>query len=303
MPAGARSPQHAATLVEPSWTRLIAEEPELAQIFDDPAVTTASFLAAARDLLSGYFAVEDPNRLEPADRELYVEAEVDGRLVIRGIIDRLDVSPAGDLRVVDYKTGGAPREAFEARAMFQLKFYALVLWRTRGVVPRVLRLMYLRDQEVCDFAPEAAELERFERTLLALWEAIELATRSGDFRAKPSRPVLVVLPPGPLPGLRRHPTPVPRPPHPDQTRRRARRRTRLTTPPPFAPPPFAPHHHSPRPHHSPTTTAAGPPSGGTPTGGAADSGPAMPESARPSAIPKGSKGGNAKRRTGTQIAR
>ena len=52
--------------------------------------------------------------------------------------------PDGALRVVDYKTGGAPREAFEARALFQLKFYALVLWRTRGVVPRVLRLLYLQ---------------------------------------------------------------------------------------------------------------------------------------------------------------
>ena len=26
-----------------------------------------------------------------------------------------------------------------------MKFYALVLWRTRGVVPRQLRLMYLAD--------------------------------------------------------------------------------------------------------------------------------------------------------------
>ncbi|GAB3852003.1 hypothetical protein GCM10027610_079540 [Dactylosporangium cerinum] len=88
---------------------------------------------------------------------------------------------------MDYKTGGAPREAFEARAMFQLKFYALVLWRTRGVVPRVLRLMYLKDREVCDFSPDAEELERFERTLLALWQAIERATAERDFRAQPSR--------------------------------------------------------------------------------------------------------------------
>jgi putative RecB family exonuclease len=186
-PAGERTPQRAAELAAPQWARLVEEEPELASIFTGTALTLDEFLHEARELLGGYFALEDPNRLEPADREAYVEAEVDGRLVIRGIIDRLDVSPAGDVRVVDYKTGGAPREAFEARAMFQLKFYALVLWRTRGVVPRVLRLMYLRDQEVCDFAPDADDLERFERTLLALWQAIESATASRDFRAKPSR--------------------------------------------------------------------------------------------------------------------
>jgi putative RecB family exonuclease len=186
-PSGERTPQRAADLAAPQWDRLVEEEPELATIFAGSPLTADQFLEEARELLGGYFALEDPNRLEPADREAYVEAQVDGRLTIRGIIDRLDVSPAGDIRVVDYKTGGAPREAFEARAMFQLKFYALVLWRTRGVVPRVLRLMYLRDQEVCDFAPDADDLERFERTLLALWQAIETATATRDFRPKPSR--------------------------------------------------------------------------------------------------------------------
>jgi putative RecB family exonuclease len=107
--------------------------------------------------------------------------------VIRGYVDRLDISPAGDLRVVDYKTGGAPREAFEARALFQLKFYALVLWRIHGVVPRVLRLLYLRDAEVCDYSPDRDELLRFERNLLALWQAIERAIETGDFRPQPSR--------------------------------------------------------------------------------------------------------------------
>ncbi|MBG0567433.1 PD-(D/E)XK nuclease family protein [Actinoplanes sp. NEAU-A11] len=147
----------------------------------------AAFLASARNLLTGYFAVEDPQRLQPAERETLISTVIGDELLLRGYIDRLDVSPAGDMRVVDYKTGGAPREAFEGRALFQLKFYALVLWRTRGVVPRVLRLLYLKDAEVCDYSPEAGELERFERTLVALSEAIERAKRDRDFRPKPSR--------------------------------------------------------------------------------------------------------------------
>ncbi|MEV6300438.1 PD-(D/E)XK nuclease family protein [Actinoplanes sp. NPDC051861] len=151
------------------------------------AARVAAFLAGATSLLSGYFAVEDPQRLQPAERETLISTLIGEDLLLRGYIDRLDVSPAGDMRVVDYKTGGAPREAFEGRALFQLKFYALVLWRTRGVVPRVLRLLYLRDAEVCDYSPEAAELERFERTLIALSDAIERAKRDRDFRPKPSR--------------------------------------------------------------------------------------------------------------------
>jgi putative RecB family exonuclease len=201
LPAAERTPQQAVDLVAPQWEQLVTDHPELAALFDGatpagdplpidgPAVQPApeEFLASARELLGGYFTMEDPRRLEPAQRETLVESTIDERLVIRGYVDRLDISPAGELRVVDYKTGGAPREAFEARALFQLKFYALVLWRIHGVVPRVLRLLYLRDTEVCDYSPDADELLRFERTLLALWQAIERATEAGDFRPKPSR--------------------------------------------------------------------------------------------------------------------
>lgn len=188
LPAPARTPESAGDLVAPQWDRLVTEEPELAELFaDGDAAGVQEFLHSAAALLEGYFAVEDPRRLEPAEREALISAVVDDELLIRGYLDRLDVAPDGALRVVDYKTGGAPREAFEARALFQLKFYALVLWRTRGVVPRVLRLLYLKDAEVCDYAPDAEELVRFERTVVALWRAIEQATARQDFRPRPSR--------------------------------------------------------------------------------------------------------------------
>jgi|HigsolmetaAR206D_1030411.scaffolds.fasta_scaffold01673_8 putative RecB family exonuclease len=188
LPAAERTPTTAAHMVTAEWTRLVAEQPELADLFDGhDATDLTGFLDSARELLDGYFRVEDPRRLEPAERESLISAVVDGQLLIRGYIDRLDVAPDGALRVVDYKTGGAPREAFEARALFQLKFYALVLWRTRGVVPAVLRLLYLKDAEACDYRPDVDELVRFERTVVALWRAIEQATAARDFRPKPSR--------------------------------------------------------------------------------------------------------------------
>jgi putative RecB family exonuclease len=185
LPSAERSHDRAAAMVVPQWERLREDQPLLAELFDGE--TPDDFIDSTVDLRGGYFSVEDPTRLEPAERECLVEAVVDDQLLIRGYIDRLDISPAGDLRVVDYKTGGAPREAFEARALFQLKFYALVLWRTRGVVPRSLRLLYLKDAEACDYAPDAEELTRFERTLVALWRAIDKATQERDFRPKPSR--------------------------------------------------------------------------------------------------------------------
>ncbi len=200
LPAPDRTRQAAGDLVTPQWRRLRTAQPELAEVV--PPEQEQEFLAAVAPLLDGYFRVEDPRRLEPDQRESLIEVVVDQpaagpvrprgdtgqrRLKLRGYVDRLDVSPAGDLRVVDYKTGGAPREAFEGRALFQLKFYALVLWRLRGRVPRVLRLLYLRDAEACDYTPEPGELVRFERTLFALWRAIETATAARDFRPNPGR--------------------------------------------------------------------------------------------------------------------
>lgn len=182
-----------SVLRDPAAVAAEADATGQATLIDVPggeaeAARLAAFLTSARELLSGYFAVEDPRRLEPAERETLISTMIgEDALLLRGYIDRLDVSPAGDLRVVDYKTGGAPREAFEGRALFQLKFYALVLWRTRGVVPRALRLLYLKDAEALDYSPDQGELERFERTLLALSQAIERAKQNQDFRPKPSR--------------------------------------------------------------------------------------------------------------------
>jgi len=186
LPAEQRTPPTAAELVTPQWDALLEETPELSTVIDEGELD--AFFESTHALLAGYFAMEDPRRLAPAEREYLVSTEIDeGRLQLRGYIDRLDIAPDGAIRVVDYKTGGAPREAFEARALFQLKFYALVLWRTRGTVPAVLRLIYLKDTEVCDFAPGAEELERFERTLIALWAAIAKAREAQDFRPTPSR--------------------------------------------------------------------------------------------------------------------
>jgi putative RecB family exonuclease len=171
-----------------AWARVRAEDPDVAELFaaDADGTEFAAWLESAAELLASYFSLEDPSRIEPQSRELPVDVVIDG-VRLRGIIDRVDVSPAGDVRIVDYKTGTSPREAFEGKALFQMKFYALVLWRLRGVVPRQLRLMYLADSDTLSYQPELEELLRFERTLIAIWRAIERAMSTGDFRPNPSR--------------------------------------------------------------------------------------------------------------------
>jgi putative RecB family exonuclease len=208
-PPGERTVDRARSLVVREWERLLARRPELARLFAEEAVETvpagggagdeagesggldrerlARWLADAEKLVERWFTLEDPARLQPAERELFVETRLESGLRLRGVIDRVDVAPTGEVRIVDYKTGRAPGPEYAADALFQMKFYALVLWRLRGEVPRRLQLVYLGSGDVLTYDPEEADLRGVERKLLALWDAIRRATETGDWRPRPGR--------------------------------------------------------------------------------------------------------------------
>lgn len=224
LPAADRTHAQASAQLAPTWGRLLDDQPVLGELFAEalaaeptgtdsvtdgiaadsgtpdagtpdaaaleiaPGAGVEAFLVEAEDLLSRYFTLEDPSRLEPAGREIRVETTLDSGLQLRGIIDRLDIAPTGEIRVVDYKTGRAPSDVFEAKALFQMKFYALVVWRVRGVMPTLLQLIYLGGTgELLRYAPEERDLLATERKLTALWAAIERAYVSGDWRPSPSK--------------------------------------------------------------------------------------------------------------------
>lgn len=188
LPAGLRSPDTARSLVQRAWDQMVAAEPELAGELDPGQPT--QLLEDARALVSGYYRLEDPTRFDPQCCEQRVEVELADGTLLRGYIDRIDVAATGELRVVDYKTGKAPpaaRALAEFKAMFQMKFYAVALFRSRGVPPTRLRLNYLADGQLLDYSPDRDELLRFEKTLMAIWRAIQSAGETGDFRPNPSR--------------------------------------------------------------------------------------------------------------------
>ncbi len=190
LPAAERTPERAADLLVPAWSELLEVAPELAEMFaGDPAEGPglAEWMTSCREVLDRYFTLEDPRRLEPAEREVYVETLLESRLLLRGFIDRVDIAPDGAIRVVDYKTGRSASEMFEGKALFQMKFYALVLWRTRGVVPAMLQLVYLGNGEILRYVPDEHDLRATERKIEALWRAIRRAEESGDWQPSPSR--------------------------------------------------------------------------------------------------------------------
>ncbi|CAN5357074.1 RecB family exonuclease [soil metagenome] len=187
LPAAERTAEQATAMVAAAWARLLGEEPDAAGIFDDEATQLDPWLVSCREAVRQYFTLEDPTRLEPAERELYVETLLESKLLLRGFIDRVDVAPDGSIRIVDYKTGRSPGIGFETKALFQLRFYALVLWRTRGVVPRMLQLIYLGNAEVLRYEPDEQDLLATERKVEAIWAAIKDAEASGDWQPRRSR--------------------------------------------------------------------------------------------------------------------
>lgn len=177
-PLGERTPDLAQGLLPTEWTKLQEARPEYGELFST-ADETQAWLASAGKLVSTYFTLEDPNRLEPESREMFVESQLDGGPLLRGIVDRIDVAPNGAVRVVDYKSGKSPRQGYEGSAVFQMRFYGLVLWRERGEIPRMLQLVYLGDGQVLRSEPTEGELRSTEQRIRSLWSGIESAAVSG----------------------------------------------------------------------------------------------------------------------------
>lgn len=186
LPAVERTLEAAGGLLPGRWDELRERSPQVTELFATPEELT-EWLASAERLLATYFTLEDPTRLQPRERELSVSTELEDGPQLRGIVDRVDVAANGWVRVVDYKTGRSPRAGFESSALFQMRFYAYVIWRTRGVLPKLLQLEYLGDGVILKHEPTEPEMHTFEARVRSIWAGIQDAARTGDWRPRPSK--------------------------------------------------------------------------------------------------------------------
>lgn len=185
VPAEDRTAETARSLLPRLWDELRIRQPEVAEL--DEVRDPARWLASIDPYLRTYFTLEDPRRFTPASRELRLDVTLDTGVPTRGYVDRLDESPDGLLRIVDYKTGRAPQARFVESAMYQLKFYALMLYRLRGTVAARLRLVYLGSGEIVEYSPTEQNLLAFEQSVTELWRTITVAVDTGQFPARRSR--------------------------------------------------------------------------------------------------------------------
>lgn len=179
VPSAERTPELARALVLPRWEEMRGHDSSLADLFPDPS-SVEDWLAEVRGVVDRYFQVEDPRWLEPQAREQRIDVVSPDGIRLRGFVDRIDRSPRGDLRVVDYKTGKAPAPRYVEEALFQMRFYALLL-RESDRLPARTQLLYLKSGQVLTLDPDPADIDRFQVEVTRIWEGIEADARRGVF--------------------------------------------------------------------------------------------------------------------------
>ncbi|MEM9517039.1 MAG: PD-(D/E)XK nuclease family protein [Actinomycetota bacterium] len=146
----------------------------------------AAFDRECSRLVERYRTMEDPTRVREIGIELRMEAAV-GNLTLRGIIDRLELNADGELVVTDYKTGRAPSNNYEQKSLAGVHFYAFLCQQVLGRRPALIRLMYLSSGETIETVPSEQSVRFITTRTAAVWNAVERACVTGDFRPRTSR--------------------------------------------------------------------------------------------------------------------
>jgi putative RecB family exonuclease len=178
---GDRTPAAAAGELAAAW-RTLQDDADYLSLDLTPDGADA-LRSDAETLVGNYFALEDPNTVTPVGVELTLEARL-GDVRLRGILDRLDRTPEGDLVVVDYKTGRAPAAAYEQARLAGVQLYALLCQEVLGRRPVEVKLLHLKEPTVITAEPTDQGLRGQRTKTLAVWDAIERACRDEDFRPK-----------------------------------------------------------------------------------------------------------------------
>ncbi|MBC2681549.1 RecB family exonuclease [Corynebacterium anserum] len=185
LPREERTYPAAVKMLKPEWAKMTASDEELQQLV--PGDDLMDFLVDARGLIKGYFMMENPGGFDAHKCEMFVDTVLPNGVPVRGFIDRVDIAPTGQVRVVDYKTGKKPIPRFSEQARFQMLFYALVWWRIYDEIPAQLRLMYLKVSDDMTLSPGPTELNYFERDLGELWGRITHDVMTGEFTPTTSK--------------------------------------------------------------------------------------------------------------------
>jgi putative RecB family exonuclease len=160
---------------DPEFSQLDLTEEEWTKVHADSEV-----------LLRRYFELEDPTQITVLGLELRVTAETSDGVVIRGIIDRLELDADGELVVTDYKTGREPGQGWEQQSLAGVHIYSLLCERMLGRRPKRVQLLYLNKPERIITYPNDQSVRGVEVKSGAVMKAVRTACAKADFRPRAS---------------------------------------------------------------------------------------------------------------------
>ena len=178
-----RNHASAVEMAPERWRIQLSEKPGLAELVPNEK----EWFDRVSALLKNYFVLEKPETFEATHREMHLEQDLNQQVYLHGYVDRIDVAPTGQVRIVDYKSGKSPKAGWEEKALFQLRVYAFLYWRLHGVLPALLVLHYLGDARSVKSSPTEAELLSTEKKLLQIADEIIEAIEKDHFPPKASR--------------------------------------------------------------------------------------------------------------------
>lgn len=181
--ASERNHEAAVEMAPERWRIQVSEKPALADLVPNEK----EWFDRVSALLKNYFELEKPETFEATHREMHLEQDLNPQVYLHGYVDRIDVAPTGQVRIVDYKSGKSPKAGWEEKALFQLRVYAFLYWRLHGVIPALLVLHYLGDARSVRSSPSESELLSTEKKLLQIADEIIAAIEKDHFPPKPSR--------------------------------------------------------------------------------------------------------------------
>jgi putative RecB family exonuclease len=164
-PAELRTVEKATDLLPSRWRDQLAAKPEL-----------AALVTSEKEWLD-----------RATHRELHLEQNLTEEIYLHGYVDRLDVAPTGEVRIIDYKTGKSPKPGWEDKSLFQLRVYALLYWKEHNILPKLLQLIYLGDSNILKSSPTEQELIATEKTLLKIAASIKQAIETDTWLPRKSK--------------------------------------------------------------------------------------------------------------------
>ncbi|MHB8827757.1 MAG: RecB family exonuclease [Acidimicrobiales bacterium] len=146
----------------------------------------ATLIDEAIAIVDTYFTMEDPSHVVHEGVELRLAATIESTSLF-GILDRLDRDEAGDLVIVDYKTGGLPNRDYDAKTFANTELYAALCEAKLGERPRRIRLMYVAKGETIERPVTEVVARARVANAVSAWERIKVFYDEGAFPARPSR--------------------------------------------------------------------------------------------------------------------